>query len=91
MLFNSLAFAIFLPVVLILYYLLPHRAQNRMLLAASIFFYASWDWRSLMPLLFSTIIDFYCASRMEALILAGRPVADRRPYLWLSTVTNLVL
>jgi alginate O-acetyltransferase complex protein AlgI len=91
MLFNSLPFLIFLPVVLVLYYLLPHKAQNRMLLAASIFFYASWDWRFLAPLLFSTTIDFYCASRMEALIRAGRPVADRRPYLWLSTVTNLGL
>ncbi|HEU0119518.1 MAG TPA: MBOAT family O-acyltransferase [Bryobacteraceae bacterium] len=91
MLFNSFAFALFLPVVLLLYYLLPHKAQNRMLLAASIFFYACWDWRFLAPLLFSTVIDFYCASRMARLIDAGRPIQDRRPYLWLSTVTNLGL
>lgn len=91
MLFNSIAFLLFLPAVLGLYYLLPHKAQNRMLLVASIFFYASWDWRFLAPLLFSTTIDFYCASRMEALIHDGRPVSARRPYLWLSTVTNLGL
>jgi len=91
MLFNSLPFLLFLPVVLALYYALPHKGQNRMLLAASIFFYATWDWRFLAPLLFSTSIDFFCAQRMERLIRAGSPPESRQRYLWLSVVTNIGL
>lgn len=91
MLFNSLPFLLFLPVVLALYYALPHKGQNRMLLAASIFFYACWDWRFLAPLLFSTSIDFFCAQRMERLVASGEPAGRRRPYLWLSVVTNIGL
>ena len=61
MIFNSLAFAIFLPVVLALYYLLPFKGQNRMLLAASLFFYAWWDWRFLGLLALTILIDFYAS------------------------------
>ena len=91
MLFNSAAFAIFLPVVLALYYSLPHRAQNRLLLVASCLFYAAWDWRFLFPLLFSTTIDYYSAYRMEQLVNAGAPKESRKKYLILSVVTNLGL
>ncbi len=61
MIFNSLAFAIFLPVVLALYYVLPFKGQNRMLLAASLFFYAWWDWRFLGLLALTILIDFYAS------------------------------
>jgi D-alanyl-lipoteichoic acid acyltransferase DltB (MBOAT superfamily) len=91
MLFNSVEFAIFLPIVLAVYYLLPHRGQNRFLLLASCLFYAAWDWRFLFPLLFSTIIDYYSASRMETLIIAGAPKSALKKYLILSVVTNLGL
>ena len=78
MLFNSLEFLIFLPIVLALYYALPHRGQNVFLVFASCFFYASWDWRFLLPLLFSTTIDYFCASRMERSFERGEPVAARK-------------
>jgi len=91
MLFNSLEFLIFLPIVLAVYYLLPHKAQNRFLLAASCFFYGSWDWRFLFPLLASTSIDYYCAKRMEAQILADEPKENRKKWLALSVITNLAL
>ena len=91
MLFNSLEFLIFLPVVLAIYYLLPHKAQNRFLLIASCVFYGSWDWRFLFPLLTSTSIDYYCAKRMEQQILAGEPKEDRKKWLALSVITNLAL
>ncbi len=61
MLFNSLEFAIFLPVVLGLYYCLSHRAQNAMLLAASYLFYGWWDWRFLSLLWISTVLDYFVA------------------------------
>lgn len=91
MLFNSLEFLIFLPIVLALYYALPHRGQNVFLVFASCFFYASWDWRFLLPLLFSTTIDYFCASRMERSFERGEPVAARKRYLVFSLVTNLGL
>ena len=61
MLFNSLTFFIFFVVVFLLYLALPHRAQNRMLLAASYLFYGAWDWRFLFLLMFTTTTDFLFA------------------------------
>jgi len=62
MLFNSLLFPPFLAIVLTLYFLLPHRRQNVMLLVASYFFYGCWDWRFLGLLLLSTITDWTLAN-----------------------------
>ena len=59
MIFNSLTFVGFFVVVYALYRALPHRAQNRLLLAASYVFYGAWDWRFLSLLLASTIVDFF--------------------------------
>src|SRR4051794_24490309 len=91
MLFNSLEFLVFLPIVLVVYYLLPHRKQNAFLVIASCYFYASWDWRFLFPLLFSTTIDYFCALRMEASIEKNEPREARRRFLLFSLVSNLGL
>lgn len=91
MLFNSLEFFIFLPLVLLGYYLLPHRKQNAFLVLASCFFYASWDWRFLFPLLFSTTIDYLCAARMEDSLVRNEPAAARKRFLLFSLITNLGL
>ena len=58
MAFNSVGFAIFLTGVVALVWLLPHKRQNLFLLAASYFFYASWDWRFLALLVLSTVIGY---------------------------------
>ena len=58
MVFNSLQFVAFFLVVYPLYRVLPHRAQNVLLLVASYYFYASWDWRYLGLLMGSTVVDF---------------------------------
>jgi alginate O-acetyltransferase complex protein AlgI len=65
MLFNSWSFPPFLALVLMLYYLLPQRAQNVMLLLASYFFYACWDWRFLGLLLASTSVDWTLANLIK--------------------------
>jgi D-alanyl-lipoteichoic acid acyltransferase DltB (MBOAT superfamily) len=91
LLFNSVEFLVFLPIVLIVYYQLPHRGQNAFLVLASCFFYASWDWRFLFPLLFSTSIDYFCAARMATSFDRGEPATARRKYLLFSLVTNLGL
>lgn len=61
MVFNSLQFVAFFVIVYALYRVLPHRAQNSMLLVASYVFYAAWDWRFLGLLIGSTVIDFCVA------------------------------
>jgi D-alanyl-lipoteichoic acid acyltransferase DltB (MBOAT superfamily) len=58
MVFTSLHFVAFFAVVYPLYRVLPHRAQNVMLLIASYYFYAAWDWRFLSLLIGSTVVDF---------------------------------
>ncbi|NNM03499.1 MAG: hypothetical protein HKO65_00230, partial [Gemmatimonadetes bacterium] len=60
MLFNSLAFAVFLPLAFTGYWLLRHRlqAQNAFVLVASYVFYGWWDWRFLILIAFSSLLDF---------------------------------
>ena len=58
MTFNSLQYAGFLAGVVIVYWRLPLRGQNLLLLAASYWFYGSFDWRFLALLLTSTTTDF---------------------------------
>ncbi len=62
MLFNSFSFLFFLPTVFILYWFVfsrNYRFQNFLLLIVSYFFYASWDWRFLGLLIFSTLLDYF--------------------------------
>jgi len=77
MVFNSLHFAAFFLVVYALYRVLPHRAQNVMLLAASYYFYGVWDWRFLTLLWGSTVIDYTCARAI------ARTEDPRRRWAWL--------
>jgi len=64
--FDSFDFVLFALVVYGLYFVLSHRAQNAMLLVASYFFYACWDWRFLSLLWLSTLIDFFAAKWIAA-------------------------
>ncbi|MCK5539020.1 MAG: MBOAT family protein, partial [Bacteroidales bacterium] len=61
MLFTSFAFAIFLPVVFILYWFVFNRKlrhQNLLVLSASYFFYGWWDWRFLSLIFISSVTDY---------------------------------
>ena len=64
--FNSGAFLIFLPVVVGIYWLLPHKLRRVWLLAASWFFYMYWNPLLILLLLTSTVIDYFCGLGMEA-------------------------
>ena len=85
MVFTSLHFVVFFAVVYAAYRVLPHRAQNVMLLGASYYFYGSWDWRFLSLLIGSTLVDFLVARYL------GRETDPRRRKLALilSLVFNL--
>jgi alginate O-acetyltransferase complex protein AlgI len=68
MFFNSLAFAIFLPIVFVLYWFVfnkSKRTQNILLLIASYYFYSCWDWRFLFLLVFSILLDYFTAIQIE--------------------------
>ena len=66
MIFNSFQFVIFFAIVYALYRSVPHRQQNWILLLASYYFYGSWDWRFLVLLLASTLIDYLCALYIDS-------------------------
>jgi alginate O-acetyltransferase complex protein AlgI len=90
MIFNSIDFAIFLPVVFILYWLVSNKhlkLQNLLIVAASYLFYGWWDWRFLSLIIFSTIIDYSVGiglSRQE-------DTTKRKALLWTSIFVNLGL
>lgn len=65
MLFNSLSFAIFLTIVFIIYWALPHKLRWIVLLTSSIYFYMSWDVKYVLLLLFTTFISYACAIGLE--------------------------
>jgi len=95
MVFNSLQFLWFFPVVYALYRACPVvfgverglRAQNWLLLAASYYFYAAWDYRFVVLLAASTIVDFTCGLVLDRLTDQRR----RRLVMTLSIVFNLSL
>ncbi len=84
--FNSFAFWIFLAAVAAGCRVLGHRGQNRLLLAASYFFYACWDWRFLGLIFLTTLVDFTAAGRIAALP-DGAP--GRRRWVAFSLTVNL--
>jgi len=85
MLFNSIEFFIFFPLVTLAYFVLPHKWRWLLLLAASYYFYMSWKAEYILLIIASTLIDFFVAKRMAA--IPEKP--DRKPWLWVSLVSNL--
>ncbi len=88
MLFNSIDFAIFLPIVFMLYWFVANKnlkLQNFLIVISSYVFYGWWDWRFLSLILFSTIIDYtvgLALSKQENL-------TKRKALLWTSIIVNL--
>ena len=88
MLFNSLPFLFFLPVVFTLYWFVFNQRtilQNLVLLIASYFFYACWDWRFLFLLIFSTGLDFYLGNRIHT----EPDKSTKKRLLAISIISNL--
>lgn len=86
MLFNSIDFAIFLPIVFSLYWLLKSiKNQNLLILISSYVFYGWWDYRFLALLAISTIIDFSIGKKIGQ----STDKKTRKFYLYISIFTNL--
>ena len=79
MLFNSVAFFLFLPIVFAIYWAIQRslRLQNTFLVLASYIFYGWWDWRFLGLIIFSTLLDYTLSRNMN------------KVKLWLSLIGNL--
>jgi len=88
MLFNSIDFAIFLPIVFILYWFVTNKnlkLQNFLIVVASYLFYGWWDWRFLSLILFSTIVDYSIGRKL----LNEENKYKRKILLWTSILVNL--
>lgn len=88
MLFNSIDFALFLPIIFGLYWLLNKRhlkLQNLLIVVASYVFYGWWDWKFLSLILFSTLIDYAVGIGLSR----EKEHHKRNVLLWTSIVVNL--
>jgi D-alanyl-lipoteichoic acid acyltransferase DltB (MBOAT superfamily) len=88
MFFNSLSFAVFLPIVFLLYWFVfntSKNAQNTLLIVVSYYFYSCWDWRFLILLLFSTLICYFTGIQIEK----SQQESRRNLWFWLSITANL--
>lgn len=65
MLFNSLQFLVFFPLVVVLYWVLPHRLRNTMLLIASYYFYMNWQPIYALLILLSSVTTWSCGLMMS--------------------------
>lgn len=87
MLFNSYQFAIFLPIVFIVYWIIPDKIRWLFLLLASYYFYMSWNIKYVFLILFTTIISYLCA----LLIFNSKNHEMKKVWLSVALVSSLGL
>ncbi|MHA7842946.1 MAG: MBOAT family O-acyltransferase [Winogradskyella sp.] len=88
MLFNSLEFFIFLPIVFAMYWLIGNKRikqQNLLIAVSSYVFYGWWDWRFLFLILFSSLVDYTIGQKLNS---EDKP-PKRKVLLWTSICVNL--
>ena len=88
MFFNSIDFAIFLPIIFILYWFVTNKnlkLQNFLVVAASYLFYGWWNWIFLLLILFSTIVDYSVGLGL----VKQENQTKRKILLWSSILVNL--
>ena len=90
MFFNSIEFAVFLPIVFFLYWFVVSKklkSQNFLLLAVSYFFYGWWDWRFLGLIFFSSIVDYLIGINLSS----AKNQQKRKLLLYTSIAVNIGL
>jgi len=88
MLFNSLDFAIFIPIVFLLYWFVANKnlkLQNFLIVIASYVFYGWWDWHFLSLIIFSTLVDY----SIGVFLSKEENKLKRKLLLWTSISVNL--
>ena len=75
MLFNSLEFLVFLPIVFVLYWFVFQKRewQNMLIVIASYVFYGWWDWRFLFLIAFTSVCSYYSGVLIERIERGIRP------------------
>lgn len=87
MLFNTIEFVLFLPAIIIFYFLIPPKFRWILLLAASYYFYMSWKVEYIFLIVFSTLVDYSTGLLMER----KKTKRGKLPLLIISLLTNLGL
>ena len=88
MLFNSIEYIVFFPIVYVLYWFIFNNNkgfQNSIIFISSYFFYGWWDWRFLILIFFSTVVDYFIGIKIYESISRG----NKKNYLWLSILFNV--
>lgn len=84
MIFNSIQYIIFLPIIFLLYWAMPHKWRNWLLLIASYYFYMCWNALYAILIIFTTISTWKLATMMN-----GKSQKIRKILLSLSVTLNL--
>ena len=84
MIFNSLEFLLFFPIVSILYFLLPHKFRWLLLLLASCYFYMAFIPIYILILFFTIIVDYYAG-----ILIENAEIKRKKTYLLLSVFVNI--
>jgi alginate O-acetyltransferase complex protein AlgI len=85
MLFNSLEYFLFLPLVFLLYYSLPGKYRWALLLACSYYFYMCWEVNYIFLIFTSTLIDYFSAIKIEQ----ASSKSAKKSWMFLSIASNL--
>lgn len=86
-LFHSIEFIIFFVIVFSIYWILPKKAKNTLLLIASYVFYANWNWKLLSLILISTYVNYFCGLKIHY----TKNQRSKKIYLILSIIVSLSL
>ena len=87
MLFNSLEYFLFLPLVFFIYWALQKRiaSQNFLILVASYIFYGYWDWRFLSLIVISSFVDFVVGIQVDK----AESISRKKVLVAISLLVNL--
>lgn len=90
MLFNSISFFVFLPIVLFFNYIVPNKFKWVVLLVSSCYFYMSWKPEFIILIFISTAVNYFCALKIHSLTISNKKVFfSKKFYLAISLVISL--
>lgn len=91
MLFNSIQFIVFFPIVVLLYFAVPKKIRYLWLLAASYFFYMCWNAKYAVLLLYSTAVTYFSGLLIDRCDKKRQPQRRKKFFVALSFILNLSL
>ena len=91
MLFNSVSFIVFFPIVVLLYFAMPKKIRYLWLLAASYFFYMCWNAKYALLLFYSTAVTYISGLLIDRCDQKGQPRRRKKLFVALSFTLNLSL